>query len=325
MKKNKKKTNKKEPFLYITFFLFFVFLGLAALNVFLMAGDNGTAFGQENDCTEIQFNEDQTIYKNVDCKNQNCGCFGTGENLFTFFASDANCDEEDTQMDRLECFFEHSYPEYDCKETSFQEHETAESVKEECLSKYAAYQITPHKYYMGEAGTFINDSDLAINGYRTYINGFRGGEHGVYTGFEKNSHNPISFIEESRNVKIGNNLTVEEGVNINSSSGGIFMDSNVSLGDIDYQLSEEGKRIAGITSVSRDTGLGVESNLDESEYIYLKADSKNLITFDPDFSSVSIKKGGQIHGDIKSSEMYLQDRRLHWSKPIRGNFILYYK
>ncbi|MFW5888580.1 MAG: hypothetical protein ACOCVY_02580 [Patescibacteria group bacterium] len=322
MKAFKKNVKKKKRSSYPLFFLLTIFAILIVVNFFLIEGKIEIATGESTGCKNVDFDESQTIYKRTDCSGQNCECRGSGEKLFTFVATDANCSEKDTQMERLECFLKNSYPEYKCEEKSLQEEVTPQSVKEECLNQYSQYQVTPHKYYLGEAGTFINNSDLIINGYRTYIKGFKGEKHGFYTGFEKNVNKPVEFIKDSRNVKFGGDFSIGKSIDIGSPKGGIFLDADVSFGEIDYQLGEnKGKRIKGITEADRGTGLEVYRD----NVGYLKSDHKNFFTFNSGNSSVSVKKGAQIKGDIKSSRMYLQRKQLHWSKPIRGNFILYYK
>jgi hypothetical protein len=335
-KRNKEIRQKKSIFVVV--FLITLFLGLAGVDLFLIIGNSKTASGEEG-YKPVQFNEEQTIYDRVACSNQDCSCRGVGSKLFTFLGADANCDEITSQIGQLSCFLDHSYPEYKCDSLS------TEREKEECIERYSAYQITPHKYYLGKGGTFINKGDLTINGIRTYFNGYTGREHHIYTGFEKSTHNPLTLIKNSRNTFFGGDLSVADGVDIKSAYGGVFLDSQVSIGDVGHQIwvpnerdynndSEYGEefsdykkeelknlRISGLGDFSRNTGIGA----DGEGYTFIRADGKDFFRFNIDKRNISIEKGVQARGDIKSDEMYLQENRLHWSKPIRGNFVLYYK
>lgn len=321
VKLNKKTVKENKFFFFLLLPLVVSLFGLTAINLFLVFEDTETVLSQSGRRV-AHFHEDNTIYEKVEC--QYCECQEEGGILFAFLGSFANCLNLDSQDERFKCFAEYSYPRHLCGDL-----DTSSKI-EECISQFHRYKEAPYEYYLGEGGTFINKRGIDIGGSRTYLAGFEGGEHNFYTGLDSTSHNPITFIEDSRNVIFNRDLSPNYGVNIGSSYGGIFLNTDVSMGSIEYAIDQEDdddrmKIITGITELTRDRGIGAQRKVDDEEFIYIQTGSKNIMTFDPAGRKVSFKKGSQIRsGDIKSLDMYLQDRHLRWTPPIRGNFILYY-
>lgn len=309
----------KKIFIIIPFIL--VCFG-TCLFLFILTQNDPVKADISSSCVDIQIEEKEVVYERLEC--QYCKCEGYEDKLFTFFGKEASCFEKDTQNERFRCLQEYSYPKYDCED------EGGAQAVEDCMEKYQDYDGMPYKYYLGGKGSFVNSEALEINGSRTYLNGFRGGEHNFYTGLlDQNNINPLTFTEESRNVIINRDLMIREGLNINSPYGGIFLDSNTSYGRIDYSQPDMNKRTKGIVEVDRKRGLGAQKNVSGEEYSYIQSGYKNMMTFKKDvgnnINQVFIKKGAKVHGDVRSEEMFLQGRELQRSSAIRGSAVMYYR
>ena len=321
MVKNSK--NKKIKFIRLGVWGAIFCVGLGAIQF-----NSARAALNSSGCTSMQVNKKEIIYERLDC--QYCQCNKEGDKLFGFFGAEADCQEKDTKAERFECFKEYSYPRYNCKDKQNSQ------KADQCMKDYLRYEETPYQYYLGGSGTFVNKRSLTVKGGRTYISGFKDMEHNFYTGLlSRDNVNPLTFIKNSRNVLMNRDIKAEGGVEIPSSAGGVFLDADISFGDIEYQQQDEDgdkvkDRIRGITDMDRSKGIGsqgVGGEGNDQGYKYIQAGSKKMLTFQKENNEdkVFIKKGAQVRGGIESQHMFVQDKKLYRSKPIRGHYILYYK
>ncbi len=289
--------------------ILFLALPLCILSLFLVLTREGL-FAQG--ATEQKHYTTETYYEKTKCKD--CNCESTGKKLISFKGMDAECEKYKSEDERMKCYQNNSQASFACP--------NLESKKEveDCYEKYTG---SIFGYYQGGAGTLVTTQSITSNGARLYLDGFDcNREHIVKTGVNGPNSNAIIFHEGSRDVYYGGNLDIGGDLTLLSNETGLYFGSNVDYGSKNLG---NGVKAEAIVDYNNFNGFNLNKCLD----LRVLANHRHLMTITgkerQTFAAVEIEKGLEVDGDLKTDTIYFQGRRLVWSQPIRGHFILYYK
>jgi uncharacterized membrane protein YgcG len=254
----------------------------------------------------------ETVYSRCECAN--CNCNDTGKKLISFKGPDAECEDYDTEEDRMRCYYNNAQASFACPYLE------SEQEVNDCFEKYNGKVFN---YYQGGAGTLVTNQSYTTGGTRMYLGCTDcEKEHQIMTGTDEHSSNVITFRDSSRDVHYGGDIRMMGQINIQSELGGAYFGSDVKYGEKDL-----GNGVKGQGLVHYDNFNGM--NLNGCGDLKVMANHHNLITVPGEeretFGDIEIEKGLEVNGDIKMDRLYFQGRKLIWSQPIRGEWVLYYK
>jgi hypothetical protein len=256
--------------------------------------------------------ESETIYARCECAD--CHCRDEGKKLLSFKGPDAECEDYESEDERMTCYYNNSQASFACPYL-----EDKKAV-EDCFEKYKG---SVFNYYQGGAGTLVTNQSYTTGGSRMYLAGSDcNGECIVKTGTDEPTNNVMTFRDSSRDVQYGGDVDMIGIINIQSAEGGAYFGSDVRYGEKDLGGGKKGQ---GLVYYDNFNGMNLNGCLD----MKVLANHNHLMTIPGNerehFGSVEIEKGLEVNGDLKTDFMYFQGRFLRWSQPIRGHWILYYK
>ena len=184
--------------------------------------------GQAKECDGCQERENiETEYISQDMTCSRCDCSQAGKKMFSFYGTEADCEDMKKEKDRYDCYAKHSLREQTCG------HIVDNNLKIQCMERFSSMI---YKYYLGPGGTLVNQNNVTIKGDTTILNGFdQYGEHKLMTGTEEARDLAITFRRRSGDVEFNNNLFVPGDLRINSTYGGVYFGSELVFDDVIYE------------------------------------------------------------------------------------------